>query len=403
MRFAVRVLAVVPLSLIMIAAVSAQEQKDPGETARFQWGPLRFTPGIAISDVGVDNNVFNDVENPKSDTTAAIGPAINLWTNVGPLRLSEKSAAQYLYFKEFDNQRSWNTMNDLRIELPLSRIKPFAAAGYANTRQRPGFEIDSRARATVNGVTLGSEIRMSGKTAIVLSGMRSTTAFDQHETFLGSELANSLNRHSDSELAEFRYRVTPLTTFVVMTDAVQDRFDFEKFRNTDSFSVRPGFEFKPFALIAGKVSVGFRHFNVLNDAIVDFNGPVASVDARYTLTTSTLLSVHVNRDINFSFDETLPYYSLTDSGLQVTQRITTSWDVVASGAMQSLGYRGFTTEPTSKMRTDRGQIIGVGVGYLVGHTLRVGVNVNSYRRYSALNDRNYNGLRAGASVSYGIQ
>src|SRR4029078_1040450 len=102
-------------------------------------------------------------------------------------------------------------------ELPLSRIKPFALGSYVNTRQRPGFEIDSRARATTNVATVGTALRISGKTTFVLSGGRTTVAFDQADTFLGTALAEALNHHSDIEALPFRYLLTPLTTLVVHT------------------------------------------------------------------------------------------------------------------------------------------------------------------------------------------
>ena len=386
----------------VFAQETSTEAVDPSTTARFRWGPLRFTPGIAISDVGVDNNVFNDPEHQLSDTTAAFGPAINVWTNVGRLRIAERSVGQYLFFKNFENQRSWNTTNELRLELPLARITPFAQGNYANVRQRPGFEIDSRARASTNVAALGTELRLSGKTKLILRGARTTIAFDEKETFFGSELAAALNQHSDAEVLQLRYSLTPLTTLVVNTEAVQDRFERDHLRNADSISFRPGFEFKPFALIAGRVSIGFRHFNVLNESVRDYDGAVAAVEAKYTLTTSTQLSGIVNRDLVFSYDEITPYYTLTNAGLTINERITPSWDVVARGGWQTLGYRGLSTPAADSRGTDRGTTFGVGLGYLVGQSLRVGLDVNYYLRRSPLPLRNYDGLRAGASVSYGI-
>jgi putative beta-barrel porin BBP2 len=403
MKPAFRAVVLVSLFLAVPLRLAAQVvDENPGDHARFRWGGLRFTPGIAVTDVGIDNNVFNDAAHQASDTTAALGPAINIWTSLGRLRIAEKSSGQYLFFKEFDNQRSWNTSNELRLDLPLSRIKPFVAGSYVNTRQRPGFEIDSRARASTEIATIGTELRVSGKTTLVLSGTRTTMAFDQDETFFGTALAEALNRHSDTELLQVRYGLTPLTTFVLNGEASQDRFAHDSLRNADSISVRPGFEFKPFALIAGTVSVGFRHFNVLNDSIQDYQGLVAAVDARYTLTTSTQLTATVNRDIAFSYEEKLPYYTLTNAGLTVRQRISTAWDLVVRGASQTAAYRGLTAQSFEKPRTDHGAIFGLGVGYLVNETFRIGVDVNYFTRRSPLSVHSYDGLRVGASVSYGI-
>src|SRR5262245_27631435 len=383
-----RVIAIVSVLSSTCALAFAQDntdqaQPEPEQLARFHWGPLHFTPGIAINNVGVDSNVFNDSNNQLQDTTAAIGPAINVWTKIGPLHVAERSAGQYLYFKQYENQRSWNTANDVRLEMPLGRLKPFAVGSYVNSKERPGFEIDSRARASTNIAGLGTSIHVSGKTDLVLNAERTTITFDRTETFLGATLADALNRHTDHESLQFRYRLTPLTTFVLTTEAIQDRFDSQRTRNADSIRVAPGFEFKPFALIAGRASVGFRHFNVLNDAIEDYQGATASVDAKYLLTTSTQLSVGVSRDLSFSYDEMTPYYSLTDTSVTVDQRLFKNWDVAVLGSLGSLSYRGLrTTLSSSADRTDTARVVGLNIGYLIGQTFRVGCDVNYYSRRS---------------------
>ncbi|HEX7794361.1 MAG TPA: outer membrane beta-barrel protein [Vicinamibacterales bacterium] len=396
-----RVIVLVLLLLLAAVRAFAQEQADPSQQGRFQWGAIRFTPGIAITDVGFDSNIFNG-RDALGDTTAGIGPAINLWTNLGPVRISEKSSGQYLYFKEYDNQRSWNTTNEAKIEWPMTRLRPFAVAGYANAKQRPSFDIDTRVRAVANLATVGTDVIFSSRTTLVLSGTRTTTAFGQKEIFLGSDLANALNRHSDTEQLELKYRLTPLTTLVVASDAVQDRFENDRLRNTDSIAIRPRFEFKPFALIAGSVSVGYRHFNVLNDRVQDYQGPVANVDASYTLTTSTQIHGTVSRDIVFSYDENFPYFALTNSGVTITQRIAGSWDVVTRGAWQTLGYRTLTTGVADVPLDERGKMYGLGVGYRLGESFRIGFDANYYRRRSQASARNFDGLRAGMSLTYGI-
>ncbi len=79
---------------------------------------------MAISNVGVDSNVFNEATDPKSDRTAAVGPAIDLWLKLGKARLSDRSSGQYLYFQEYANQRAWNTTNQVQLELPLIKLQP---------------------------------------------------------------------------------------------------------------------------------------------------------------------------------------------------------------------------------------------------------------------------------------
>ena len=240
------------------APVDAQETRSPGDEARLHLGPLALTPSIAVTSVGLDNNVFNDVENPKRDTTAAIGPATSFWLRAGRSRLSGKASSQYLYFKDFANQRGWNTSDEGRFEVPLTRITPFATGAYTSTRERPGYEIDARVRQVARSAGLGVGLRLSGKTDVVLEARRSHIAFDERATFLGESLAHALNRKSDSAAVEWRYALTPLTTFVLRTEERRDRFTFDPVRNANSVSVVPGFDLKPLALISGTVAVGYK-------------------------------------------------------------------------------------------------------------------------------------------------
>jgi Putative beta-barrel porin 2 len=403
MKSAIHRLALVSLFVCTAALLFAQERPetiDPSETARFRWGPLRFTPGIALTDIGVDSNVFNTVDDQRQDTTAAVGPAVNFWAHLQRARVTGKSSGQYLYFKTYDNQRGWNTTNELEFDLPLARLRPFVSGSYINTRERPGYEIDSRSRAATNTVRLGTDLRVSGKTIFTFSGSRTNIAFDQNDTFLASELARSLNRREDAEEFQFRYGLTPLTTLVVKNEAIQDRFSSETGRNADSIRVMPGFLFKPLALISGSAFVGFRHFNALNDTIADFNGLVAKVDAQYVVA-ATRLQVKVGRDVVFSYEDINPYYKLTDVALTLTQRVTRSWDIVGRGGWQSLEYQQLQSS-LGDGRTDRGRLYGGGAGYRFGEALRLGLDVNYLVRRSPDFARQYNGVRVGASVSYGI-
>jgi hypothetical protein len=130
--------------------------------------------------------VFNTVDDQRQDTTAAVGPAVNFWAHLQRARMTGKSSGQYLYFKTYDNQRGWNTTNDLEFDLPLARLRPFVSGSYINTRERPGYEIDSRSRAATNGrpwdgpPCLGRQASRSA---------RANIAFDQNDTFLASGLA----------------------------------------------------------------------------------------------------------------------------------------------------------------------------------------------------------------------
>lgn len=403
MRCSPRVIALALVCLgAAIPAAHAQQDLDPYAATRFHLGPLGITPSIALSNLGTDDNVFNEADDPKKDSTAAIGPAADLVLRMGRSRLSGKASGQYLYFQKYDSQRSWNTNLDGTWRFPLIRVTPFVLGSRANTKDRPGYEIDSRVRRLDKTAGFGTELRLSSKTKLVLTGRRSWFKYDDNQQYLGIDLGDRLDRRSDSEDVQARFQLTPLTTFVVRMDAIQDRFDVADVTNTDSYRVMPGFELRPQALISGEVFVGVRQFRTLSDTVPDYTGLVASVKAKYTLA-STRLGLNVARDITYSYEALQPYYALTDVGGDLTQRITRGWDVVIRASRQSMAYTNVLTEIALAERHDRSWMGGAGVGYRFGETLRLGFDANYYRRTVDLDEtRNYEGLRLGASISYGL-
>ena len=104
----------------------------------------------------------------------------------------------------------------------------------------------------------------------------------------------------------------------------------------------------------------------------------------------------------YSYSATQPYYKLNDVGLTVTRRFTRSWELVARGGHQSLSYFNANRLATDS-RVDNGTQVGGGIGYYVGDSLRLGFDVNRWQRRSpSLTVHEYDALKFGASVTYGL-
>jgi hypothetical protein len=403
------------LLALLLAAPAYAQNEIPADTGRFQFGPLRFTPWIALTDIGFDTNVFNEADRPKRDFTTAVGPASNFWMNVGRSRIRAKSAGQYLFFNKYDTQRSWTTTNEGRWEVPLARVTPFVIGAYNSTRQRPSYEIDSRARQRQRSYGAGTELQLSGKSQLVLTGRRSSFEFDDQDAFFGATLAETLNRDVSAEEVQLRTSLTPLTTFVVRAEAIQDRFELSPVRDANSLRMMGGFELKPLALISGSGFVGIRRFTPSDSRVPDYLGVVASVKAMSTIA-ATRLEVHVVRDLDYSFEDAQPYYALTDVNLAVTERLSYRWDVVGRVGWQSLGYRNLGAQgaqgaqgavgavgASDLERVDRGAVYGTGVGYRIGRLLRLGFDMNYFHRDARSSvQHDFSGLRVGGSVTYGM-
>ncbi len=69
-------------------------------------GFIRFTPSITLTNLGVDTNVFNELDDPKDDFTVTFGPKAEFWSRLGPRgHLYGNVGLDYQYFQEYDSQR----------------------------------------------------------------------------------------------------------------------------------------------------------------------------------------------------------------------------------------------------------------------------------------------------------
>jgi hypothetical protein len=90
---------------------------DPEQTGRYRLGFIRFTPSMNLTNLGVDTNVFNEVEDPKEDFTAVFGPKAEFWSRLGPrAHIYGSVGLDYQYFHEYESQRSFGTSNVARLD-----------------------------------------------------------------------------------------------------------------------------------------------------------------------------------------------------------------------------------------------------------------------------------------------
>ena len=364
------------------------------------FGPLRFTPTIALSNMGLDTNVFNSTVDPKQDFTATLSPQAQFWLKLGQARLTGTADVDYVHYQAFATERALNTRDDVRLELPLNHVTPYVSDSFLDARERPGYEIDARARYLQNTVTVGSSLRVGGKSSADLALWSTKISFSADAIFLGTSLDEVLNRRSDGVRLSLRHNVTPLTKFVVDTEVERDRFQLSPVRNADSVRIMPGFD--PFSVISGSVRVGFRKYDALGVGTQGYKGLVANGDIGYRFLSVMRLNVHLERDIAYSFDVANPYYLQTGVSGTLTRKVTTRWDVQATGSRYQLAYQQVATAGLGAGRTDDVHALGGGIGYTLRPGRRLGLNVDKSRRASDQQTREYNSLRIGTSISYGF-
>jgi hypothetical protein len=374
--------------------------RDPGEDARVHLGPVALTPSIGLTNLGIDSNVFNEVDDPKRDVTFTVAPQLGAWVRAGRTRTEITARADLVYFHHYASERSLDGDVEGRFAVPGNRVTPWIGGGYRSGRQRVGYEIDLRSRRVTSDVDAGVEVRVGGKTRIGVSATRQRTRYDGDAFFLGSSLETTLNRRTDTYGLEYRQSWTVLTTFVAQAETIRERFEFSPVRNSNSLRIQAGLDLEPRALINGRVRVGYRQFDGVAAGLPNYSGLVAAFMTGATIGGRTRLELSGERDVIYSIEQRYPYYVLTGATLSVTPRLTRSWDVQGRVGLQRLAYQPFALDELLD-RVDRHRLFGGGVGYFLGRDVRIGFNVDRQRRRSPIQQRDYEGYRVGVSVTYG--
>jgi hypothetical protein len=382
--------------------------EDPRSTSPVHVTPFYLTPTLALTELGIDTNVFNEAGERQQDFTFTITPGLVTAVPIarrGLLKLTTRG--DLVYYRRYAGERSINPHAALRGEMYLGRFTLFAEPSYHRTRQRPSFEIDARSLRLEQGTVAGGEARVFRKLSVELSVRQLRTTFDADEFFLGTNLGEVLNRNSRTYGVAGRWAFTPLTTFVVRAESTNDKFLTSVIRNSDSVRMTGGVELKPRALISGAFQLGVRRFNALDVRVPDFTGLVASGELSYTLLGSTTFQVRLDRDANYSFEPLEPYYVASGYGGSLRRQLAGRFDAMAGFDRYHYAYRDLAsgapaTSPVEPRRVDVTDSYSASIGYRVGRAGRFGVGFSYWIRDSTTsNSRDYDGLRFGTSFAYG--
>ena len=396
------------LLLFVLAAPRAFAQStnpDPDAQAKVRIGPFSMSPTLALTNMGIDNNVFNEPDQlaPKRDFTVTVTPATDMWLRMGHTWITGNVKSDLVYYKKYASERSANDSYKLGWLVPLNRLTFNVNGTYLNTRERPGFEIDARSQRIEKSADGSVEIRVLSKTFFGVRADRHWVNYDKAAVFLDVNLHDELSRVVTTEAITVRHRLTPLTDVTLDISRDEERFEFSHLRDSDSTAVSAGFKFDPFALLKGSATFGYKDFKPLSPDYPRYKGSTAAVNLSYVALGTTKLSVQGTRDVQYSYNINQPYYVLTGVTGTVDQQLYGPLDLQLRAGVQQLAYRDRTDVPIAvPERVDYVHSYGGGIGYRFGTDFRIGVNVDNARRTSKVDTRTYSGLRIGTSVTYGF-
>lgn len=393
-----RAMCVVAVSVAMAPRPAAAQADEDRPSLKV--GPVEFRPRLLFSNVGVDNNVFNEHTNPKRDFTFTASPDLQISVHPDRLKLTYTSGADFVYFRKYTSERSRNDTAAVRADLDLTWLKPFASFSASHTSARPNSEIDLRVRHDPRTYSAGTTVKIASRTSIGVLGRRSTERYEDGVQFRGEDLARSLDTRATAYESSFNVELTPFTTFSLVGSKEQQRFDRAPERDADSIRIAPTLTFSPFGLITGSASFGYRRFNGLDPSLPDYAGFVSTGTVGILFYDQYKLDTTFTRDVRYSYERTLPYYIV--SGIRATLSAQTFGpvDVRVMGGRESLDYRALNgaTPPGGDLLV----LYGAGLGYRIGARARVAVDAEFSHRTSERDEsREFRNHRIVAFLNWG--
>lgn len=390
---------------------------DVRENSRLHAGPFYAAPTLQLKELGIDNNVYNTYgDERRSDFTFTVAPKVQVSVPVAKRALFQATpAVDLVWYAQYAGERSVNPALDLSGQVFLNRLTLFGESTYLNTRQRPNQEIDVRARHVDDTFNAGVEVAVTPEMTVKVAGHHLSTRYEDAAEYDNTRLQQTLNRDTDGFEITTRYRVTALTSLALRYDNLRDRFPLSPGRNSDSFKVLPGVEFKPRALISGNAYVGYRDFTPLDPAVLpDFKGLVAQLGLSYTLLGATTFGVSYNRDLTYSYDQLQPFFVDNSVGASVRRALGRKFDALVSADRHAYEYKDLLNATATPSTVAAGPLTDVervdttwnyagSIGYRVGRDGRFGVGVSYWHRDSTTRVfRAYDNLRIGATMTVGF-
>ena len=363
-----------------------------------------LNPVIDLTNLGVDTNVFNQPAGQEQDDfTFTLVPRSDVWMKMGPTWLSGNVREDLVWYQTFASERSANTSANVNWIVPLNRLRFSVGTGYLWARERPSYEIDARVPRVEAQVSGAAEIRALSRTFFGVQASRRRVDYQDEASFLDIALQVALNRVSTDVSVSARHELTPLTSISVDVGRLSDRFDISPLRDSDSTTAGVQVTFDPSALIKGSARVGYRDFEPNDHTVPSYQGATVAVDLSYVLLGSTRFGIQLNRDVQYSYDVNQPYYIQNGLASTIQQQIFGPVDVIAGLAFYNLNYRDRTDAAVLYPdRVDQNRSVNVGLGYHMSPDLRVGVRVEKQWRNTQVGPRQFEGLRFGLAVSYGM-
>lgn len=335
------VLAAVACLLLTSQAGTARAQQAPPPKSLLQirLGPLFLTPRLSISNVGIDTNVNRvspqaDASQRKRDFTATVWGG--LFVDLAGRRLSAhaEAGAGYVYYLTYTAERAVNPgIFNASVHYRLTnKVTLYSAGGrYAYVKDRPNFEIESRARRLEQDAGIGVRYALTPRLDLDFENRWRRVRYDQGEFYRDTHLATQLDRRGTDQRFSVSYALTPFTRVFGSGRWQQERFASAGEKSGGTTAVGGGFDFTGRGLLSGRAELGQMRFKPRDAGSPGYTGLYAQTAVTLTLRDTTALTVGYERSLAASYSTTQSHYTYDWYQSSLRQSIGRSFDIEIAG------------------------------------------------------------------------
>lgn len=329
--------AILLLLLLLGGQALAQQQEnklEPPELGNYRrWGFLRARPGIQLSNLGYDSNIFySSMADPVSDTTATVSPKLDGLILLGSkafITLSEQF--DYTLYAEHSDQNFWNNAFTTRATVPFQNFGVFGQWSLDDNRWRPNDQQGLRVRSHRREFGVGMIFQPGWRTEIELARYANRWRYDDPQ---GQSVAvpvdERLNRDEAWTTLDISYHLHGRTRALLRVENRQ--IDFlapfitpgmvEIQRDTEEWRTLAGFRLGRGSSLIGHVLGGWIRIDAQDPVLRDLSELIGELDATWTAGSRTRVRLVAERTTGFSVSEASTYYLDTFGSIRTVHYFT---------------------------------------------------------------------------------
>lgn len=381
----------------------AQETREKPKYEGIRLGPF-YLSVVAPFGAGVDNNVYNTPEG-ISDQSASVTPTLQVVLPLGRrARLRANGGIVPQYFHRESTQRYTDLFGDVRGEVDVGPLSPFAGLGAGRYRQRFTIEIDERIQRHQTSDVFGATLHLGRRITVTGSQTRVTSTFDDEATVDGNDVSDTLDRTTVTRRVDGGVPLTRKTSLVPFADFIQDRFLNEQPGlppTVDSQRYGLGFAFSELAFFNGTIAGGVRRFGA-GEGVLPYTGPFLSANLSSPFVLKSRLFLTAGRDVNYSVLESAAASGLRNTYVSSYYRAEVAFELPLSlklrlggGFLESKYLLPAAGDPFGPPRRDHGWVEGGEFLRHFGKHLSLGVQARHESRTSTVPEHSYEGMAYG--------